>query len=215
MRPRLLDLFCGAGGAAMGYHCAGFDVVGVDNRPQPHYPFPFVQSDALEYCREHGKEYDAIHASPPCQAYSISTKNCPTRKDFYPDMMEETRNVLTHSGRPFVIENVPRAPLRPDFKLCGCQFGVWRLKRERWFEVNFQTGGLLQPCCHLEPVISVCGHGTPSWTADWRLHRKTVKVSDWRRAMGIYWMTGAELSQSIPPAYTEFIGRQLIRVVGK
>src|SRR5262252_422519 len=107
-RPRLLDLFCGAGGAAMGYSRAGFDVTGVDHRPMPRYPFVFVQADALEYVAEHGREYDVIHASPPCRAYSRMRR---ITKREYPELIAPTRATLDAVGRPFVIENVEHAPL--------------------------------------------------------------------------------------------------------
>src|SRR5262245_38235984 len=105
---KLLDLFCGAGGAAMGYHRAGFEVVGVDHRPQPRYTFPFVRGDALEYALAHGREYDAIHASPPCQAYSALRARAPGRR--YPDLFVATRSALEAVGKPWVVENVPGAP---------------------------------------------------------------------------------------------------------
>src|SRR5262245_2184895 len=126
---RLLDLFCGAGGAAMGYHRAGFDtIVGVDIKPQPRYPFTFVLGDALEYVKAHGHEYDAIHASPPCQDHVRSPGPAPKHGTGW--QLAATRDALLGT---WVIENVPGAPMRPDYKLCGCMFGLRRLKRERWF----------------------------------------------------------------------------------
>src|SRR5512139_2836909 len=112
MSPRLLDLFCGAGGAAMGYYRAGFDVVGVDIKPMPRYPFEFHQADALEYGAAHGAEFDAIHASPPCQKYSMITiVHGLSVVDSHPDLIDATRKLLMQIGRPFVIENVINAPL--------------------------------------------------------------------------------------------------------
>jgi hypothetical protein len=135
-RVRLLDLFSGAGGAAVGYARAGFEVVGVDIEPQPNYPFEFHQADALEFCREHGHEFDAIHASPPCQAYT------PLRavhgKD-YPDMLAATREALEATGLPWVIENVPGAPINSGIFLCGTMFDL-RVYRHRWFETPFMHG---------------------------------------------------------------------------
>lgn len=211
-RPRLLDLFCGAGGAAMGYYRAGFDVVGVDIKPMPRYPFEFHQGDALEYCREHGAKFDAIHASPPCQAYSdLKTKiTIP-----YPKLISETREALESLERPFVIENVDGAPLNTVIILCGTMFGL-RVIRHRLFETSFL---MLQPSHtsrhplvytldkrkghygklnDMTSFVSVNGGGNCSITAA-------------RDAMGIDWMTKDEINEAIPPAYTEFIGAHLMR----
>jgi DNA (cytosine-5)-methyltransferase 1 len=215
-RPLLLDLFCGAGGSAVGYHRAGFDVVGVDINPQPRYPFEFHQSDALEYLDAIGwgkpgvkTGFAAIHASPPCQRYSASTPGR-TRND-HPDILGLTRDLLTAVGLPWVIENVPRAPMRVDYKLCGCMFGLPNLKRERWFEASWATFAMRQPCLHLEPVYSVCGD-SPVKSHLRGNHKPTL--ADWKRSMGIDWMTGKELSQAVPPAYTEHIGRHLLEHLG-
>lgn len=206
-RPKLLDLFCCAGGAAMGYHRAGFDVTGIDNRPQPRYPFAFVQADALEYLAEHGHEYDAIHASPPCHDYtslvSLSGANG-TRW-----LLPATRDALRLSGRPWVIENVPGADLRADVRLCGAMFGL-RTYRHRWFEL----GDPMFP-----PVLPHPRHRVR--TSTYKRKRQylegynisvTGNVGSWvgSRVLGIDWMIGAELSQAIPPVYTEVIGRHLL-----
>jgi DNA (cytosine-5)-methyltransferase 1 len=224
-RPRLLDLFCCAGGAAMGYYRAGFDVVGVDIRPQPRYPFAFHQGDALEFLRKHGHEFDAIHASPPCQAHT-ALKTMPNAKH-HEDLIPETRELLLAAGKPFVIENVPGAPLRAAFLLCGTMFGLRtscgaELWRHRYFEINWNIG-LVMPCQHREAgkVIGVYGgHGrdrrrvcTVTGNAGGGSNRdgtQQFSTAERRLAMGIDWMTNAELSQAIPPAYTEFIGRQLL-----
>jgi len=219
---RILDLFCGAGGAAMGYYRAGFEVVGVDIKPQRHYPFEFYQGDALEYCREHGHKFDAIHASPPCQAFT-ALKSMWNAKE-HPDLVGPTRELLAAIGRPCVIENVVGAPLIAPFVLCGTMFGLGtgaaELRRHRLFETTFDIG-LVPPCQHgaRANVIGVYGgHG--------RDGRRTVGVYGKRdrgvqefstaeraEAMGIDWMTGKELSQAIPPAYTELIGRQLLKLL--
>lgn len=209
-RPRLLDLFCGAGGAAMGYHRAGFDVVGVDNRPQPRYPFDVVQADAMDcinnFCNHFAlSDFRAIHASPPCQAYSQITK---TQGDpaGHPDLLAPTRDALKALGLPWVIENVPRAPMRPDYRLCGCMFGLG-VKRERWFETSWRGFDLRPPCRHLVPAIGVYGYGGPRGSSG----RFSGRLDKWREAMGIDWMDhGEQLAQAIPPAYTEHIGRALL-----
>jgi len=201
-RPLLLDLFCGAGGAAMGYYRAGFDVVGVDIKPQPHYPFEFVQSDALVFAERlainNGWRFDAVHASPPCQAFTQAKTIHPTVE--HPDLLTPTRALLDLIGLPYVIENVPNAPMRPDFVLCGSAFGEPRLRRHRWFEVNWDAAHLMAPCGHSDQLVSVFGHGGH------RYHG----VGEWREVMGIDWMTRDELAQAVPPSYTQFIGLHLL-----
>jgi DNA (cytosine-5)-methyltransferase 1 len=210
MKPKLLDLFCCAGGAGTGYSRAGFDVTGVDILPQRNYPFRFIQAEALEYVRLHASEFDAVHASPPCQAYTQAALGMRNAGKVYPDLLAPTRDALNLTGLPWIIENVPDAPMRADYKLCGCQFGL-KLRRERWFETSWQGFNLRPTCHHPFPVVSVVGHGTPSWV------RKRLgfnpKIQDYHEAMGITWMNRRELSQAIPPAYTEFLGGLLIRKV--
>jgi DNA (cytosine-5)-methyltransferase 1 len=218
MRPRLLDLFCGAGGCSVGYDRAGFEIVlGVDKDPKvgKHYPYPFRADDAmrfLEFLVGVGvdavrESFDVIHASPPCQAYSQAAQSQRNAGKEYPDLLAPTRDALIEIGLPWVIENVPRAPMRPDFRLCGCQFDL-KLRRERWFEVSWPVSHLANPCYHYEPVVSVVGHGTPTWVREQLGYNPTIH--DYRAAMGIDWMNRNELSQAIPPAYTEFIGAQLL-----
>jgi DNA (cytosine-5)-methyltransferase 1 len=208
-RPLLLDLFSGAGGAAVGYHRAGFDVIGVDIAPQPNFPFRFVQGDALDVLTGSSELWRvaAIHASPPCQAYSRSAQSQRNAGKEYPDLLGPTRELLQQTGLPWVIENVPGAPMRPDFKLCGCHFRL-ELRRERWFETSWTAFELSHPHHHPHPVPSVVGHGTPSWVRRQLGYNPTI--ADYRASMGIDWMNRDELSQAIPPAYTEHIGRQLL-----
>jgi DNA (cytosine-5)-methyltransferase 1 len=218
---RLLDLFSGAGGAAMGYHRAGFtQIVGVDNRPMPRYPFTFVQADALEYVAGHGYEFDAIHASPPCQRYSRSSKHAADERG-YPDLVAPTRRVLESVNRPFVIENVVGAPLQKSILCCGVsfrlEFGDWYLARHRIFESSvylFAHSHRRHPR-HKAPLC-IAGHGTPSWGRE-RIRRITGRSTQPKKVcrvvMGIDWMTWQELTQAIPPAYTEFIGKQLIDAI--
>lgn len=192
----------------MGYHRAGFDeVVGVDIHPQPRYPFTFVQADALEFCKSFGAGFDAIHASPPCQAYSRAAQSFRNAGKEYPNLLPATREVLRRSGRPWAIENVPGAPMAIHVRLCGCQVGL-PIRRARHFELSVPVLELTHPCSHDGPVVSVVGHGTPSWVRERLGYNPTIH--QYREAMGITWMNRDELSQAIPPAYTEFIGRQLL-----
>ena len=231
MKPRLLDLFCCAGGAGMGYAQAGFEVVGVDVRPQPRYPFEFIQADCLALDPAWIATFDAIHASPPCQAHTAmkTMHNAKTHED----LVEPARALLKASGLPWIMENVVGAPLRDPILLCGTMFGLGvedaELRRHRLFECSFPIA-LVPECQHgSRDVIGVYGghirnrrrartigiygegardsrrkfdKGVPDFTTD-----------QGRTAMGIDWMTTAELSQAIPPAYTEFLGRQLIQQV--
>ncbi len=211
MRPRLLDLFCGAGGAAMGYHRAGFDVVGVDINPQPHYPFEFVQADAMNLNLELWvgvQGLSAIHASPPCQRYSVATVFHPGRQAEHPDLVDPCRDMLAESGVPWVIENVMGAPLRNPVMLCGTMFEGLRVYRHRNFEASPAIYWPPQHYQHPERPAEV-GRKVP--LHGWMTvagHFSDVKAAS--RAMGIDWMTRDELRQAIPPAYTEWIGAQLL-----
>ena len=208
-RPRLLDLFCGAGGAAMGYYRAGFDVVGVDIKPQSRYPFEFHQGDALEYCAAHGAEFDVIHASPPCQAYTMA-QNAAKNAHNHPDLVAVTRITLQATGKPWIIENVVGAPLVDPFMLCGLSFGL-QVKRHRLFETSFFV---LAPHCQCKDAdyFVIFGHEVRNRRHGQAAGRKN-NIAAGRKAMGIDWMTRAELSQAIPPAYTECIGTQLLQAL--
>jgi DNA (cytosine-5)-methyltransferase 1 len=204
VRPRLLDLFCCAGGAGEGYRLAGFEVVGVDIRPQPKNPHPFVLADALEYLKAHGHEYDAIHASPPCQAYTKAGKQWRKEGREYPDMIEATREALESTGKPWVIENVPGAPLRNPVLLNGSTFGI-RVHRPRYFETSFP---LEQP--EVPPMTPV-KMGRPIREGDIVQpvgHFSGVRYA--AREMGLPWMGQAELAQAIPPAYTKYVGEAIL-----
>ena len=222
VKPRLLDLFCGAGGAAVGYARAGFEVVGVDIKPQPHYPFEFHQGDALAFVSGWNLEwvteyFDAIHASPPCQAYSAA--NHIHQRTDHPDLIGRVRELLRATGLPWVIENVQGAPLMPSVVLCGSMFGL-NVRRHRVFESNRL---LLQPPCghHDYEYLMVFGGGARRRAHQIgrtdkngpMLRRGTATVAESRAAMGIDWMTRDELCQAIPPAYTEMIGHQLLEAV--
>lgn len=226
MKPRLLDLFCCAGGAGMGYARAGFEVVGVDIKPQPRYPFEFIQADVLALDPAFVASFDAIHASPPCQAHTSLRKMWNAKE--HPDLIPETRALLEASGLPWIMENVPGSPLVEPFKLCGTMFDLRtpcgaELRRHRFFETNWWVG--LQPeCVHGRHVVGVYGGhvrdrcrtitvtgNTPQQNVERNRVRKTFTVDDARAAMGIDWMTMEGLSQAIPPAYTEHLGRQLLQ----
>jgi DNA (cytosine-5)-methyltransferase 1 len=219
-RPQLLDLFCGAGGCAVGYHRAGFDVVGVDIAPQPRYPFAFVQADALEYVAKHGREFDAIHASPPCQRYSIG-RHIHASGERHPDLVAPCRELLDAAGRPWVLENVMGSPLSPwSAVLCGLMFGL-RVLRHRCFEASFL---LLSPPHpkhpkHLSTDTNTAkrggrgnGYSTGAGGLVCVAGNNFVRTAG-AKAMGIDWMTRRELAQSIPPAYCQHVGRQLLAVV--
>lgn len=208
VRPRLLDLFAGAGGAAMGYHRAGFEVCGVDLRPQPNFPFEFIQGDALEHVEEHGHEYAAIAASPPCQAYSILRH---LSGNEYPDLIAATRELLRATALPYVIENVVGAPLENPIMLCGSSFGLGangrQLRRHRLFESNVPMMSL--QCAHRGQPIGVYGTGGGGQMT--RGYKGTP--DEYREAMGIDWATRAEIAQAVPPAFTEHVGRFLMAAV--
>jgi DNA (cytosine-5)-methyltransferase 1 len=212
VKPRLLDLFCGAGGAGTGYHRAGFDVVGVDINPQRNYPFEFVQADALEFLRDIGTGFDAIHASPPCQDHSKLKVMPGYVLHGTAGLLADTRVMLIQTARPWVIENVPGSPMRADYKLCGCMFGLPGLRRERWFETSWRGYELRTTCSHTDHTITVAGHAGGSSARDGI--QGCGNTAAWKRAMGIDWMTGKELAQAIPPAYTRYIGEQFDGGVG-
>lgn len=211
-RLKLLDLFCKAGGAGEGYRRAGFEVCGVDIEAQPNNPHQFIQGDALEYLAAHGHEFDAIHASPPCQGYSQLRAMHPGRE--YPLLIEPVRNLLKQGGKPWIIENVPGAPLQHysdlfgthGVMLCGSMFGLGVkrgfLRRHRLFELSFPVPQM--PCSHKGRAVGVYGHGGQNGK-----HRMLYR-EEAAEAMGITWMSRDEMCQAIPPAYTEWLGRQLL-----
>jgi DNA (cytosine-5)-methyltransferase 1 len=212
--PRLLDLFCGAGGAGMGYFRAGFEVVGVDIAPQPRYPFECHQADALDFLREHAAEFDAIHASPPCQGYSVCRFLPQNAGNVYALLIDGVRAELQSVGKPYVIENVSGAPLETPVILEGRMFGL-KVLRKRLFECSpFLLSPPISPMKKRKYVadISEFERGQYGFVGVYG-QRFAVPVA--REAMGIDWMTRAELAQAIPPAYTEFIGTQLLHILRK
>lgn len=213
-RPRLLDLFCGAGGAAGGYIRAGFDVVGVDNEPQPDYPATFIRSDALDYVAAHWRNFDAIHASPPCQASTALTKGTNQGRT-YVQLIPETRRLLRATGLPTVLENVQGSDLRRDLTLCGEMFGL-QVIRHRYFELG--AWGMDRPA-HKPHRGRVRGwrHGAyydGPYVAVYGAGGGKGSVTEWQAAMGIHWTADRKaIAEAIPPAYTQFIGRQLLAQV--
>jgi DNA (cytosine-5)-methyltransferase 1 len=217
VKPRLLDLFCGAGGCTKGYQEAGFYVVGVDIEPQPNYcGDEFVQADAIEWMlglldgpRPHQwytlGDYAAIHASPPCQA-SSSLRTLHPKRD-YPELIPLARELLIASGLPYVIENVPGAALLDPVLLEGQMFENLRTRRRRYFETNWplQTPFLRHPCPAPHAPL-----GVKPKAHEWMHVSGHVNLPEAREAMGIDWMNQREIAQAIPPAYTKFIGEALI-----
>ncbi|MYX36040.1 MULTISPECIES: DNA cytosine methyltransferase [unclassified Streptomyces] len=202
-RPRLLDAFCCQGGASTGYRLAGFDVTGIDIAPQPRYPFNFVQGDAVAFIREYGHAFDVIHASPPCQLYSLTHRI--QRRD-HPDLIAPTRQALESTGRPWVIENVEdaRGELRDPVTLCGAAFGL-HTYRHRLFE----TGGCLTltPPPHPEHKAAMVKMGRPLNPGDWYHAVGNFSNVPYVRAdMGVHWMTRDGIRECIPPAYTQWVG---------
>lgn len=201
----VLDLCCGAGGLSWGYWLAGYDVVGVDVEPMPNYPFEFHQADALEYLAAitasgEIEKYALVHASWPCQVFANVTRWRGRRED-HKDLLTPGKKLQKASGRPWVIENVPETVgfgvLRPDYILCGSQFGL-RVRRHRVFETSWHGGGeLLPPCWHPSGRNKLMAFE----------HKDERAYAD---AMGCTWMNKTEARQAVPPAYSEWIGRQFL-----
>lgn len=209
-KPRLFDLFCGDGGAAMGYHQAGFEVTGIDIESQPNYPFEFYQGDALTVSLD---GFDAYHASPPCTKWSLVTKVHGGQHD---DLLTPIRERLIATKKPYIIENVRGAPLRNPFMLCGTMFGL-KVRRHRYFECSFDVYFAPATCaCKGKAGFTNAQRGRSSFKNKAKLITITghnFSVTDARVAMNIDWMKQKGLSQAIPPAYTEYIGRHLMAVV--
>lgn len=209
-RPRLLDLFCGAGGAAVGYHRAGFEVVGVDKHPQPSFPYEFIQQDVLELDSSFLSSFDAIHASPPCQAYSdLAARN--GNADDHPRLIEPVRKMLVDTRLPYIIENVEGAPLRNYIVLCGTMFKGLRVLRHRLFEANFI---IPVPVHGKHPLVHTYDKRKRHYgkTDEWKdfvtvTGGGNCSIASARDAMGIDWMIKREINEAIPPAYTEYVGR--------
>ena len=210
---KLLDLYCKAGGASKGYQLAGFEVVGVDIKKQKRYPFEFIQADCLELMKDMNflRSFDVITASPPCQTHSITQhlRNAQGKSTDKIDLIPQTREALIASGKPYVIENVPGAPLINPIRMCGSAFGL-KVRRHRLFESNIQLTSSV--CKHKEQGKPVGIYGSMRDEIPKGGH--TAKsIEQAREAMGIDWMIWGELVEAIPPAYTETIGKQILSVI--
>lgn len=212
MKPRILDLFCGAGGAGKGYLDAGFDLTGVDIEPQPDYPGTFIQGDAIAYLAAHGHEYDGRHASPPCQASSALTKGTNKGRE-YLNLIPATRALLALFDGPNVIENVQGSDLRRDLTLCGEMFGLGVI-RHRYFEVS---GFTALPLDHKPHRGRVAGWRHGEWFdgpyfAVYGEGGGKGSVAQWQEAMDMHWTDNRKsIAEAIPPAYTRFIGGQIMQ----
>lgn len=206
---KLLDLYCCGGGAGYGYELAGFDVTGVDIEPQPKHRGKFIQADAIEYLRNNYQNFDVIHASPPCQAYSLASMQFRKDGKEYVDMIEITRNELTKTGKPYIIENVPGSPLINPIELCGAMFGL-RTYRHRLFESNLN----IKAPDHPKHIAKNCKMGRKPKEGEFIQyvgHFSGVKIV--QDMTGLHWLGQQELAQSIPPQYTEYIGKQVLELL--
>lgn len=200
-RPRLLDLFCCQGGASAGYVAAGFDVVGVDLDPQPHYPYDFVQADALDYLAAHGSEFDAFHASPPCQDHSVSRSiNGSDHGTGW--LLDATIDAFRQLGRPWAVENVGGADMPGAAVLCGASFGFRQCRHRKFLSSEF----LMTPPC----ARSLIRHVPAREREIFGHHGNTERI---RAEWSVPWMTRDGISQAIPPAFTEHVGEQLLAAV--
>lgn len=209
-KPKALDLYCGAGGVSVGLHRAGFDVTGIDIKAQPRYPFAFIQADAL-HPPVRLEDFDFIWASPPCQAHTVLKTAWNARE--HEDLIPATRAMLVASGKPWIMENVPGAPMDNPVMLCGTMFGLetddgaGQLYRHRMFEMSHPI--LLVPSCrHAKRSVTVTSKGGGYNRA---AGRPSFPLTQRREAMGIDWMNDYELAQAIPPAYSEFLAKEMMR----
>jgi len=212
---KLLDLFCGAGGASKGYAMAGFEVHGVDLKHGKRYPYTYLRADALDVLKndEFIQQFDVIHASPPCQTFSITQhlRNAQGNTTSRLDLLEPVRNLLLASGKPYVIENVKGAPLIHPAQVCGSSFNL-KVRRHRLFESNMAVKGTV--CKHKEQGRPVGIYGSMRDEIPQGGHTaKTMEQAN--ESMGIDWMIWKELVEAIPPLYTEYIGRQVMERLSK
>jgi DNA (cytosine-5)-methyltransferase 1 len=208
---KLLDLFCGAGGASAGYAAAGFEVHGVDLKHGKRYPYTYVRADVLDILRDENylDQFDVIHASPPCQTHSITQhlRNAQGKTTSKLDLIPETRAALIESGKPYIIENVPGSPLINPIQLCGSSFGL-KVRRHRLFESNMALVGSI--CDHKSQGRPIGVYGSLNDEIP-KGGKTAATIDEARNAMGISWAIWTELVEAIPPAYTKYLGGQIGR----
>jgi DNA (cytosine-5)-methyltransferase 1 len=206
-KPKLLDLFCGAGGMSYGYHLAGFEVIGVDNVEQPNYPFTFIKADAMTFPLD---GFHIVRASPPCPGYSLATGFHPEARANHPRLVETIRAKFEASGLPYEIENVPGSPVVKSIMLCGAMFGL-QTYRHRYFESNIF---LFQPH-HPKHKARAAKPGAIARNGEyWCIGGHFGQKDEAQKAMGIAWMkTQKEIANAIPPAYAHYIGLQLMSAI--
>lgn len=205
-KKKLLDLYCCGGGAGYGYEMAGFEVTGVDIQKQPKHRGLFIQSDAITYLLENYEKYDVIHASPPCQEYSMSSKQFRLKGKKYSDLIHVTREALLTTGKPYIIENVPGSPLINPITLCGSMFGM-ETYRHRLFESNLPIYSPIHPE-HTHKNAKMGRAAKPGEFIQYVGHFSGVKKV--QEMTGLFWLGQYELAQSIPPQYTEYLGKQIL-----
>ncbi len=209
---KLLDLYCGVGGASAGYYKAGFDVTGIDLKHGRRYPYKYIKGDVLLYLQDLDflRSFDIIHASPPCQTHSITQhlRNAQGKSTSKLDLIPQTRAALIASGKPYVIENVPGSPLINPIQLCGSSFGL-QVRRHRLFESNMKLTGSV--CDHKAQGRPVGVYGSLNDQIP-KGGKTATTIDEGRDAMGMPWAIWTELVEAIPPAYSEYIGKQIINL---
>ena len=210
---RLLDLFCGVGGASAGYAQAGFDVTGIDLKHGKRYPYTYIKGDVLDYLKDLDflRSFDVIHASPPCQTHSITQhlRNAQGKTTSKLDLIPETRAALIASGKPYIIENVPGSPLINPIQLCGSAFDI-KVRRHRLFESNMRLEG--SKCDHKAQGRPIGVYGSLNDEIP-QGGKTATNINEARQAMGIEWGIWTELVEAIPPAYTKYLGLQILRSI--
>ena len=212
---KLLDLYCGVGGASVGYAMAGFEVTGVDLKHGKRYPYAYVRADVLEIIKDidYVRQFDVIHASPPCQTHSITKhlRNAQGNTISKLDLIPETRQALIASGKPYIIENVPGSPLINPVQLCGSSFGL-KVRRHRLFESNMPIKGSI--CNHKLQGRPVGVYGSLNDEIP-KGGKTATTIDEARKAMGMDWAIWTELVEAIPPAFTKYLGLQVMRLLNE
>lgn len=207
---KLLDLYCGVGGASAGYAAAGFEVHGVDLKHGKRYPYTYLRADVLDILQDDNfiQQFDVIHASPPCQTHSITQhlRNAQGKTTSKVDLIPQTRAALIASGKPYIIENVPGSPLINPVQLCGSSFNL-KVRRHRLFESNMPIKGT--GCNHKAQGRPIGVYGSLNDQIP-NGGRTAVNITEARQAMGIDWAIWTELVEAIPPEYTDYLGAQIV-----